>query len=364
VTAVWRALVVMMLLAGCAARAELDVRAVPSPGKVVPVQVATIRAVHGDGSFGRERAEALSFLTLDVSIPPERSVGAVAYRKGSRFDPQTQFYVTSRVDHEGLEAFRRTLAAEFRRRGDREAIIFVHGFNNTFADGVYRIAQLTEDFGFEGVPVHYSWPSAASALGYEYDRDSQLIARDGLETLIAAVKAAGADKVLIVAHSMGGLLTMEALRQMQIADPGSVLRDVHGVILMSPDIDVEVFRSQAKRIGTLPEPFAIFTSRRDGALFFSAFLTGQPHRLGNLLSAEDLADLKVTVIDVTKFSSGLGHFTAGTSPALIALLSRAGELDAAFRGDTADRIGLLPGLIITVQSATELVLSPIKPLVQ
>ena len=81
-----------------------------------------------------------------------------------------------------------------RRGTGGEAIIYVHGFNNTFADGVYRIAQLSHDFGFDGVAVHYSWASAGSALGYEFDRDSVLAGRDGLERLIETVPAAGAKR--------------------------------------------------------------------------------------------------------------------------------------------------------------------------
>ena len=359
----FRTLLIILVLAGCASRATLDVQSVPAPGDVATIHVATMRALMPDGSFTKERAEALSFLSLDVSVPPDREPGEVPYRTGKALDPAAQFFVNRRTDYAGEPAFRSVLSRELHRPGTSgEAIIFVHGFNYTFADGVYRIAQMSHDFGFKGVVVHYAWPSAASALGYEYDRDSTLISRDGLVDLIKTVHAAGASQILLVAHSMGSLLTMEAMRQMEIAEPGSVHRDIKGVVLMSPDIDVDVFRSQAKRIGVLPNPFAIFVSRKDRALFFSAFLTGKTQRLGNIYSADDLADLKVTVIDVTQFSSGLGHFTTGTSPVLIELLTHAGELDAAFRGAAARKTGLLSGLIITVESATELVLSPIKPL--
>jgi hypothetical protein len=50
---------------------------------------------------------------------------------------------------------------------------------------------------------------------------------------------------------------------------------------------------------------------------------------------------------------------AGTSPALIQLLGRIGEVDQAFGGDAAGRTGLLPGLILTTRSATRIILSPV-----
>ncbi len=45
-------------------------------------------------------------------------------------------------------------------------MVFVHGFNNTFADGLHRTAQIRHDFEIPGVAVHYAWPSAGNALGY------------------------------------------------------------------------------------------------------------------------------------------------------------------------------------------------------
>jgi esterase/lipase superfamily enzyme len=134
---------------------------------------------------------------------------------------------------------------------------------------------------------------------------------------------------------------------------------VRGVVLISPDIDVEVFRMQARDIGRLPQPFLIFGSDRDRVLRLSALITGQKGRLGSLENIDQVADLDVTYLDVGAFSSGAGHFVAGTSPALIQLLGRIGEVDQAFGGDAAGRTGLLPGLILTTRSATRIILSPV-----
>ncbi len=69
-------------------------------------------------------------------------------------------------------------------------------------------------------------------------------------------------------------------------------------------------------------------------------------------------------MDVTDFATGSGHFTPGESPALISLLQNAGNLEAAFEGDSAGRTGLLPGTVLTVQDATEIILSPITSIVR
>jgi esterase/lipase superfamily enzyme len=238
-------------------------------------------------------------------------------------------------------------------------VIFVHGYNNNFAEGVYRVAQFSHDLEIPGAVVHYAWPSAAKPLGYVYDRDSALFARDGLERLIDEVSAAGARRILLVAHSMGSGLAMEALRQAAIRDDQAALGGIAGVILISPDVDVDVFRSQVSAIGVLPQPFLIFGSDRDRLLGLSARLTGQRERLGSLSDVSRVADLKVTFMDVGEFASGAGHFTLGDSPALIRLIENIGQIEGAFEADRARRVGLLSGAVLTVQNATQIILHPV-----
>jgi esterase/lipase superfamily enzyme len=257
--------------------------------------------------------------------------------------------------------FRRDLSAAMRAEEGprRRALIFVHGFNNTFAEGLYRIAQLSHDLDLPSVTVHYSWPSAGEALGYIYDKDSSLYARDGLETLFNEVVAAGAQEVIVVGHSMGALLLVESLRQMDIRNAEKLRRYLAGVVLLSPDIDVELFKSQASTFGELPQPFLILSSRKDRALQLSSFITGEPDRLGNIGDIGQVADLEVYVIDIAAYSTGSGHFTIGDSPELITLLNNIGSVQAAFDRDNAGRAGLLPGLVLTARKATAVVVSPV-----
>jgi esterase/lipase superfamily enzyme len=133
-----------------------------------------------------------------------------------------------------------------------------------------------------------------------------------------------------------------------------------GVILIAPDLDIEVFQSQMARFNSLPAPFAIFVSSRDRALQLSARINGSAVRLGSLEAVEKLGQYPVTIIDVSAFSSlsDGGHFTVGSSPVLIELLGRSQELNRTFETDRAGRAGLLPGTVITVQKATQLILSP------
>lgn len=352
------------MLAACAPRGAVTLMPeAAAVGAVRPVFVATTRAEDlATGDFTGDRTERLAFARFDVSVPPDRALGDIRYpRKGARPDPRRDFLTVAEARHDDPALFRADLARALATnpRGGREVVIFVHGFNNTFAEGLYRLAQMAHDLQLPGVAMHYSWPSAAQPLGYVYDRDSALIARDGLEAMIAEVRAAGAERIVLIAHSMGSALTMETLRQMAIRGDRASLARIGGVILMSPDIDVDVFRAQARAVGTLPQPFLIFGSQRDRVLTLSARLTGQAERLGNLRDLSRVADLKVTYLDTAAFAQGAGHFTVATSPLLIRLLGRIGDVNAVLQDDRAGRTGLLPGVVLTVQNATQIVLSPV-----
>ncbi len=358
---------VFVALAACTPRGVLTLYpAAGSVGKVQTVFVSTTRQVEADGQISRKRAANASFLRYDISVPPQHEVGEVDWPRGKP-DPQQDFLTTgfSRFTDGGNFTTNLAKALRTHPKGHREVVVFVHGFNNNFAEGLYRLAQLSNDMDLQNPTVHYSWPSAGNPLGYAYDRDSALFARDGLENLLHMVRDAGADQILLVGHSMGAFLTVETLRQMSISDNAEMRRMINGVILISPDIDVDLFRQQATRIEPLPQPFVIFTSKKDRALRLAARLSGKHERLGNVQDISVLADLQVTLFDVTQFSNGVtGHFNAATSPALLKILKRMHNLDAAFRNDQSGRAGLIPGTILTVQKATQVILSPVSALSQ
>lgn len=357
--------VILAAVAACAPRGAITYDpAAAAVGASRTVFVGTTRGPDSESGedFGIPRSPTTRFARFDISVPPNRDPGDIAWpRPGQVPDPATQFLTTREDIFETGGEFRAELGRALRStpRAEREAIVFVHGFNNTFAEGLYRVAQLGQDLDLPGISVHYAWPSRANPLGYAYDRDSALFARDGLQELLDEVAAAGAQRIVLVAHSMGSALTMETLRQLAISGDGSVRPRLAGVILISPDIDVDVFRAQAARIGQLPQPFVIFTSKKDRALALSARLTGQSDRLGNLREVEEVADLDVTLLDVSAFSRGLGHFAFGDSPALLRILGRVTDLDQAFAADPTGRTGLLPGAVLTVQNATQIILSPV-----
>jgi esterase/lipase superfamily enzyme len=355
-------------LAACEPRGQIVVDpAADKVGKVESIFIGTTRGPDPKTGeeFGSARSRSTRFARLDVSVPPERVAGVIEWPKPRKKpDPQHHFLTTSETVYAGAADFRSAVHQAIQREAGRrgEVVVFVHGFNNNFPEGAYRLAQLGHDLAMNAVLVHYSWPSLAHPLGYAYDRDSALFSRDGLESLLKEVDAAGARHIVIVAHSMGAALTMETLRQISIAGNNRLKSKITGVVLVSPDVDVDVFHAQADRIVPLPQPFIIFTSRKDRALALSARLSGQKERLGNIADVSRLSDLKVTFLDTTAFSTGVGHFNLGNSPALLSILGRLPDIDSALAGDQTGRTGLLPGAVLSVRSATEIILSPVTAL--
>lgn len=349
-------LVLVLLLSACTPRAHLVVDPqAAGVGTVQPVFFGTNRTPDGLG-----RSEQVHYGRIDVSVPPDRAPGSITFPdQGERPDPTRHFLVTSQLGFAHSQQFQSALNSALRHRpaSERSVVLFVHGYNSTFAEGLYRFAQLSHDLKYPGLDVHFSWPSRGQPLAYAADRDSVLFSRDGLEETIRAVTGSQARSVIIMGHSMGASLVMETLRQLALKGDRATLDRIEGVILMSPDLDVDVFRMQAKAIGKLPKPFLIFTSSQDRALRLSARLSAEPVRLGTLGDPHRLSDLEVTLVDVGAFNTGDGHFNAATSPALMGILSRVSDFGRAFAAD-GGQVGLFTGAALTVERAVQIVLVP------
>jgi len=354
-------LLIFALVASCAVREQVDFVDGPAVGTLWrPVLVATTRGPDPTQPVpGWDRSAEVRYGRYTVSIPPNRDRGEIPRpRDRQEADPARHFMLADAQPLSGgafQHAVRATLAQQ--PPTEREAVVFVHGFNTTFIEGVYRTGQLANDLGLPGVTMHYSWPSLGAPLAYAHDRDSALFARDGLIEMLRQVRAAGPRRIILIAHSMGSHLLMEAMRQMALTrDPA--LAAIGGVFLVSPDVDVELFHQQVAAIGTLPQPFFIITSQRDRVLTLSARLTGQTSRLGNIPDARPVEGLDVTLIDVSAFGEGVGHFTVGSSPALIGLLDQMHLVNAALDDGAAGSLPLLPATILTLQNTTQVILQP------
>lgn len=325
-------LITIFLVGGCAVR-ELDFDALPNETSLVKsantqtVFVSALRSEDQTGQiFGEGRTNSLHFAQIDVSIPPNQQQGRTEWQSSTP-DPEREFALIQLQLLGDADTFGAKLR-QSRTESVDETLLYIHGYNTRAVEAIFRLAQIQEDFGIKNPSVLFTWPSAGSAGGYVYDRDSVLFARDHLEQVLNDLTRNDQD-VLIVAHSMGAHLLMETLRQSNHKGNAALFYRVSGVVLVSPDIDPDVFASQIEAIPTLPDPFLIFASNRDRALGYSSILTGKRPRVGSLLDASKLDRDEITLVDFSRFSNGraLDHLTPFTSPEAIEFLRKAVQPD-------------------------------------
>jgi esterase/lipase superfamily enzyme len=178
-------------------------------------------------------------------------------------------------------------------------LLFIHGYNTMFAEGLYRFAQVVHDAKSPAVPVLFTWASRGELTQYVYDNNSATTARDDLERTIRLIFASDAEEVNILAHSMGNWVTVEALRQIKISGGLAQVGKLGNLVLAAPDIDVDVFKSQMRRFGKPKKPFIIVLSKDDKALGASRFIAGGQERLGAGSNTAELAELGAVVIDLS-----------------------------------------------------------------
>ncbi|RVD59464.1 alpha/beta fold hydrolase [Mesorhizobium sp. M2D.F.Ca.ET.185.01.1.1] len=319
--------------------------------------------------FDGDRSLTTSYALVDVTVPKIHQVGAIERAKGSAdSNPAKQFTATDVVQYGDAQQFAKAVGSNIAINGDR-ALVFVHGFNNGFDDGVFRLTQIAHDTKYPGTPVLFSWASSGKTTGYIYDKDSANAARDDLEATLRMLAKTRVKSIDIIAHSMGTWLTMEALRQLAITGDRDLGGKLGYVVLASPDIDVDVFKKQMIRYGKPDKPFAILLSGDDRALKLSSFISGDKPRVGDYGNAADLASYGVVVVDLTKTKGGdggLNHAKFADNPILVQLLGDRLRTPAALRagepqGAGLDNIG--QGLGKAVGSVAEVVITtPFKVL--
>ncbi|WP_342665064.1 alpha/beta hydrolase [Kaistia adipata] len=373
-------LVVIGLLAGCAGRPKgvllpVDISA-PVPGSsTVDMAVATTRqrsAERGE-MFTGERARAIDFANIVVSIPPDnaRKIGDVQWPRKLPGNPATDF-VTVKAEDMDLGQAKAWFNSKIKQSPKRQALVFIHGFNNRFEDAVYRFAQIVHDSDAKVVPILFTWPSRGSVLAYGYDRESTNYSRDALELLLTALADdPNVDEVSILAHSMGNMVALEALRQMAIRDK-RVPAKIKNVMLASPDVDVDVFRRMMVDIGPTGPRMTLFVSRDDRALQVSRRVWGNVERLGQIdvtqePYASEMTAEGITVIDLTKLRTDdkLNHAKFAASPEVVQLIGTRlasgqtmtdshvalGDKLVAVTTGAAASVGTAAGLIVTAPVA-------------
>lgn len=232
-------------------------------------------------------------------------------------DPRKHFILES-VDVLDSEEWSNLVSSS----GKQDALVFVHGFNTTFCDALYRAAQVMWDLQYEGIPVLFSWPSRGRVLDYVYDRDSAFDARDSFIEVLRRLRSAGAERINILAHSMGNVVALEALaNHPNTNDPLGIAE----LLMAAPDLDKNNYKRAAAKTRAATTGMTLYASSADRALAASKRLAGNIERAGDVPEEGPVLVEGVDAVDVTFVGEdifGLGHGTYTNRPVLddIALL--------------------------------------------
>lgn len=200
---------------------------------------------------------------------------------------------------------------------EREAMVFVHGFNVDFAAAARRTAQMKYDLGFPGAAILYSWPAPSNYV--ECEGNAIWTLPHLMEFLTEHVHKTGARKIHLIAHSMGTRVLTSALKELA-ASPAAAQVRYNQIVLAAPDIDAAVFKRQiAPRIVDAAERISIYSSSKDLALVASK----KVHRYTRLgEGGESLTTFpewpQIEVLDASNVDESLlGHSYYGDSPTIL-----------------------------------------------
>ena len=231
---------------------------------------------------------------------------------------------------------RQTLRERLASTSRKDVYVYIHGFNNSFTDAAFVMAELWHFLGREGVPIIYTWPAGAGGglRGYTHDRESGEYTLFHLKQFLRILATTPeVERIHLIAHSRGTDVATSALRELFIEarGAGKDLRSVSklsNVVLAAADLDMEVVyqRLGAERVGLGIDRITIYVSETDRAIGFSGCLFVSARRIGQMrpedLTAEQRRDLEVgartQIIDARVSTGFVGHSYFYNNPAVSA----------------------------------------------
>jgi esterase/lipase superfamily enzyme len=176
------------------------------------------------------------------------------------------------AEHKNSKAdFQAELQRHLAQSRNGEVMLYVHGFNETFATAAYTAAELCHFFGREHACAFFTWPAAASGgflTAYTSTTESaEYAVRHLVKTIRLMAQTPGVKGLQLLAHSRGTAVLLSALRELAIQsiaagrEPVDVFK-IDNLVLMSPDIDTDVARQKIEMFGSDPDLITRWTAER------------------------------------------------------------------------------------------------------
>ncbi len=249
--------------------------------------------------FGYDHAPETVFGHVSVSIP-------VSHKKGHLEKPgfferrkiADHFAIRSDLEVLKIGPFRGKLEEQFRGEAKSDLLVFIHGFNVSFEDALLRAAQLKYDLNLPGEIVLFTWPSRGSLLSYLADLSSAEFSGTPLAEFLAAIAEGPWRRVHLLAHSMGGRVSLGGL-----VDSAAPEKGLGQIVLVAADVSTDFFTQQFPKLSAKGEGKTLYVASKDRALMFS----GQLNRSGRVgyLEKEPFVIGGMDTVDASAVDRGL-----------------------------------------------------------
>jgi esterase/lipase superfamily enzyme len=226
----------------------------------------------------------LQYGYLDVTIPQTHKLAELETPKQwseytlsvNKTDLRRQFVLLDEVTPLAKDDFLRVLRQEIQGSPSKDVFIFVHGYNNSFEDTARRTAQLAYDLDFDGTPIMYSWPSQASLTAYSADEGVIDVSGQRLSEFLGTVAVqSGAERIHVIAHSMGNRVLLAALKNYLPARTAERRPRPFGqIVFTAPDVDRNAFVTAFQSLRAAAERLTLYASDSDIALRISRYYHG------------------------------------------------------------------------------------------
>jgi esterase/lipase superfamily enzyme len=260
--------------------------------------------------YSSERDGAVHYGHCQVYIPRAHKIGSV----GSPWWKRISTWTDDRLKVTGLEELDRTLFwSQVKRQlahvnvAERQAVIFIHGYNVSFNDAALRAAQIGFDLSIQGAMAFFSWPSRGTLQGYMAD-EATIEASEGdiAEFMTNFVTKSGAKTVHIIAHSMGNRGVLRAVNRIAQRAQRRSGASFGQIILAAADVDASSFRQLSSAYQTVARKTTLYVSKRDHAVEASHWLHQFPRAglMPPICIAPGIDTIGVTNVDVTLLGHG------------------------------------------------------------
>lgn len=286
---------------------------------IVPVFYGTNRSRTGSDDPNTFYGHGRAFLDLGivrVSVPKNRSVGEIPVPprrwRGDVEAARSRYFILDGIERFATDyEFSAALGDTVDQSERREVLVYIHGFNTTFRQAAERAAQLSVDLELDGAPTMYSWPSRGSVLSYFADRNQIIdqFARDLRNFLFLIKNDAGADRIHIVAHSMGSEFLLAALEDLAgIYGPHTNYQMFDHIVWASADVEAQRFAATIPGVSHLARDMTVYASSRDRALRISRMIQGGRQRAGDASPPLPVIIGGVPTVVTTRMTTqGVGH---------------------------------------------------------